>query len=189
VDFFFQEYYQSATEPLPQSSQHIQRQSGDDADVDAQANPNNDADILQKVNGHWGPWLNHGDRLNGDDDDEYDPDRPIIDTTHMFTLASDGAVVGLPVRFMQHSTLWAVYWQFLGHWEALQTSGRLEVAEKKEGSTDINESRSQAVSTFIFNVPEMLAVLLAALPQVPQIFYACSMQHLLQAAAGHVRTW
>ena len=122
VDFFFQEYYQSAGEPLPQITQRAMCQG-----VKAMKDGDNvDADILQSVNGRWGPWLNHGDRLNGVDNDEYDPDRPITDTAHMCTLACDGAVVGLPVRFLQHSSLWALYWQFLAHWEALHTSGRVD---------------------------------------------------------------
>ena len=82
--------------------------------------------FCKHVNGQWGPWLNHGDHLNGVDDDEYDPDRPVTDTTYMFTLACDGAAVGLPVRFFQHYTLWAPYWPFLAQWEALKTSGRLD---------------------------------------------------------------
>ena len=117
VDFFFQEYYQSAGEPLPQVTQR--RANGVHVD----------ADVVQEVNGQWGPWLNKGDPLNGQEDDQYEPDRPIIDVAHMCTLACDGAVVGLPVRFLQHSTLYALYWQFLAHWEALQSSSRLEVKE------------------------------------------------------------
>ena len=125
VDFFFQEYYQSAGEPLPQVTQRR-----------ANGAVHADADIVQKVNGQWGPWLNKGDPLNGQDDDHYEPDRPIVDIAHMCTLACDGAVVGLPVRFLQHSTLYALYWQFLAHWEALQSSGRLEVKESGcQGST------------------------------------------------------
>ena len=123
VDFFFQEYYQSAGEPLPQVTQR-----------QANGNAHGDADIVQEVDGRWGPWLNKGDPLNGQDNDEYEPDRPIIDIAHMCTLACDGAVVGLPVRFLQHSTLYALYWQFLAHWEALQSSGRL---------VEFKESRSQ----------------------------------------------
>ena len=119
MDLFVHKYYKSLGEPLPESSQSIQQQGGDD-EVNA--------DIMQSVNGQWGPWLIHGDRLNGVDDDEYDPDRLVTDTTHMFTLACNGAVVGLPVRFMQHSTLWALYWQFLAYWEALKTSGLLDPA-------------------------------------------------------------
>ena len=50
----------------------------------------------------------------------------------MCTLASDGQVVGLPVRFVQHSTLWGLYWQFLAHWDALISAGRLGVEESKQ---------------------------------------------------------
>ena len=135
VDFFFQEYYQSAGEPLPQSHKRIRVQDNKGGD-------GVDADILQCVNGRWGPWLNHGDCLNGDDDDEYDPDRPVTDTAHMCTLACDGAVVGLPVRFIQHSTLWALYWQFLAHWEALLTAGR----------TDRPTGKRQGVRTLFLNL-------------------------------------
>ena len=117
VDFFFQEYYQSAGEPLPQVTQRLAN------------GVHVDADVVQEVNGQWGPWLNKGDPLNGQEDDQYEPDRPIIDIAHMCTLACDGAVVGLPVRFLQHSTLYALYWQFLAHWEALQSSRRLDVKE------------------------------------------------------------
>ena len=120
VDFFFQEYYQSAGEPLPQVTQRLANSAG-------HGPVHEDADIVQEVNGQWGPWLNKGDPLNGQDNDDYEPDRPIVDIAHMCTLACDGAVVGLPVRFLQHSTLYALYWQFLAHWEALQTSGRLPV--------------------------------------------------------------
>ena len=134
VDFFFQEYYQSAGEPLPQESQRTSSRSpGSD---------NMDADILQEVNGKWGPWLNKGDPLNRDDDDGYDPDRPVVDTSRMCTLACDGAVVGLPIRFVQHSTLWALYWQFLAHWDALKLAGRVE--GKRQGV----EESAPSFSTF-----------------------------------------
>ena len=109
VDFFFQEYYQSSAEPLPKASTregHL------------------DSDIQRKINGKWGPWLNKGDRLNDVDDDQYDPDRPCVDVQRMLTLACSGAVVGLPVRFIQHSTLTNLYWQFLAHWDTLNEASR-----------------------------------------------------------------
>ena len=49
----------------------------------------------------------------------------IIDVAHMCTLA---------VHFLQHATLYALYLQFLAHWEALQSSGRLEVKDLSQGS-------------------------------------------------------
>ena len=92
---FVQEYYQSAGEPLPEGSQRIRKQGGDDGAHETGKDV--DADILQRVSGQWGPWLNHGDHLHGVDDDEYDPDRPVTDTAHMFTLTCDRAVVCLVV--------------------------------------------------------------------------------------------
>ena len=82
--------------------------------------------MLLHDNGQRGHWLNHGDHLNGVDDDEYDPDRPVIDKSHMCTLACDGVVVGLLGRFSQPSTIWALYRQLLAQWKALKTSGRLD---------------------------------------------------------------
>jgi len=121
VDFFFQEYYQSAGEPLPKASQ---RQG-----VQALQGHTGDAEIMQEINGNLKPWLNTGDALNQGEDEEYDPDRPVLDVTRMCTLACDGQVVGLPVRFVQHSSLWGIYWQFLAHWDALLSAGRLGVTE------------------------------------------------------------
>ena len=123
VDFFFQEYYQSAGEPLPKESK---RQS-----VQALQGHTGEADIMQEVNGKLTPWLNAGDPLNRGEDEEYDPDRPIVDVTRMCTLACDGQVVGLPIRYVQHSSLWGIYWQFLAHWDALLSAGRLGVTESQ----------------------------------------------------------
>jgi hypothetical protein len=75
IDFFFQEYYQSAAEALPKASTR-------------EGHP--DSDIQRKINGEWGPWLNKGDRLNDVDDDQYDPDRPCVDVHRMLTLACFG---------------------------------------------------------------------------------------------------
>ena len=130
VDFFFQEYYQSAGEPLPVCSQRVQQCS---PGVE-ESSKEQDADILQNINGQWGPWLNKGDRLNNEDDDEYDPDRPVVSIAHMCTLACDGGVVGLPIRFIQHSTLWSLYWQFLSQWDALQMATTdLHTQKKSQG--------------------------------------------------------
>ena len=142
VDFFFQEYYQSAGEPLPKVSR---RQGGQPLPSGAAG----EADIMQEINGVLKPWLNTGDPLNGGDDEEYDPDRPAVDVARMCTLACDGQVVGLPVRFVQHSSLWGIYWQFLAHWDALMSAGRLGVAESWSGgaapSFDTFRRRWQAI--------------------------------------------
>ena len=142
VDFFFQEYYQSAGEPLPQISQRRQQHSQvDGEDVDA--------DVLQNINGQWGPWLNKDDPLNKNDNDEYDPDRPIVSTAHMCTLACDGAVVGLPIRFIQHSSLWSLYWQFLAHWDALKTCGRLDLqASQSRGARGKRQGVEESAPSF-----------------------------------------
>ena len=115
VDFFFQEYYQSAGEPLPKmhASVEVSRGCVDEG-------TSRDTDVQVEVDGVLGPWLNSGDRINGEDDDTYDPDRPVVDTTTMLTAAAHGQVVGLPMRFLQHGTLWLLYWHFLAHWDALR---------------------------------------------------------------------
>ena len=59
VDFFLQEYYQSAGEPLPQVTQRL-------ANSASHGPVHEDADIVQEVNGQWGPWLNKGNPLNID---------------------------------------------------------------------------------------------------------------------------
>jgi hypothetical protein len=110
VDFFFQEYYQSAGEPLPKTT----------AVSCVRAGTSSDTDVQIEVGGVLGPWLNSGDRINGADDDTYDPDRPVVDTTAMLTAAAHGQVVGLPMRFLHHGTLWQLYWHFLAHWDAVK---------------------------------------------------------------------
>ena len=115
VDSFFQEYYQSAGEPLPRPE--LRKGPGKPAD----------SDILYDT----GPWLNHGDKLNGDDDDSYNPDRPAVNVACLVTLACLGFVVGLPVRFLHHATLWSLYWQFVAYWETLRDSGRLGVEKSR----------------------------------------------------------
>ena len=103
VDCFFQEYHQSAGEPLPQVTHHQANSAG-------QGPVHEDTDIVQEVNGQRGPWLNKGDPLNGQDNNNYEPDRHIINIAHMCTLGCNSAVVGLPVHSLQHSTLCALYW-------------------------------------------------------------------------------
>ena len=119
VDFFFQEYYQSAGEPLPKASRRMSVAALQGAGEDE------DADVMQQIGGKWTPWLNAGDKINKDDDELYNPDRPIVDVAMMCTLAADGLVVGLPVRYVQHGKLWSLFWQFLAHWDALLSSGRV----------------------------------------------------------------
>ena len=134
VDFFFQEYYQSAGEPLPK----LQAACG------VREGRSRDTDVQLEINGVLGPWLNSGDRINGEDDDTYDPDRPVVDTTAMLTAAAHGQVVGLPMRFLHHGTLWQLYWHILAHWDAL----KMCCSEGVKGSRRRSVQREMAAPSF-----------------------------------------
>ena len=138
VDFFFQEYYQSAGEPLPKESRR----------TSTVLQQTVDADVTQVVQGKEMPWLNKGDSLNQGEDEEYNPDRPAVDIMHMCTLASDGQVVGLPIRYVQHSSLWGLYWQFLAHWDALLAAGRLGVEVSRSQTSRGVHGTAPSFSTF-----------------------------------------
>ena len=117
VDWFFQERYQSAAEPLPVPSLRCRAVTGD-ADLDGP---------------HGNPWLQVGDMLCPVDDVSWRPDRPAVDLATMLTLAADGVDVGLPVRFLGHAALHSLYWCFCAHWAALHGQGALEELRPARG--------------------------------------------------------
>ena len=179
VDFFFQEYYQSAGEPLPKASRRKSVAALEGITTTyghtqgACRGEDEDADVMQQIGGKWTPWLNAGDKINKDDDELYNPDRPIVDVAMMCTLAADGQVVGLPVRYVQHGTRWSLYWQFLAHWDALLSSGRVGVSESRR-------------CAFFLNIPPEMVPGMAVLSQVPVDDRACPVRHVLPAPEGDV---
>ena len=104
VDYFFMELYNSAGEPLAKTlktnASHM------------------DTDICLSSN----PWLNAKDNLNPDEEDqEWDPSAPDVSRLNMLTLAACGApAVGLRERYIQHTTMSILYWQFLATWETIK---------------------------------------------------------------------
>ena len=109
-----------AGEPLPQVTYHQANSAG-------HGPVHEDTDIVQEVNGQQSHWLNNSDPLDGQDNNDYEPEHPVIAVAHRCTLACDSNIVGLPVHPLHHSTLYVLEWQFLAHRAALQTSRRLQV--------------------------------------------------------------
>lgn len=106
VDYFFLEMYQSAAEPLPVATK------ARDAET---ALGQLDLDEMD-------PWLvelsdqqDHAGVLACEED--WDPDRPPVSDAALTVHARDSVVVGLPVRWLNHSNLTELYWVFLATWE------------------------------------------------------------------------
>lgn len=133
-DFFFQEIYQSAAESLPAPS----RSQGVEA-----SGCQGDADISFDNK----PWLDAGDPLWPDGEDSWCPDRPAVDVSQMLTVAADGKDIGLPMRFLGHNTLHALYWCFRAHWSALQDHGSLEDIHGRQGRPNVG-AECPSFSTF-----------------------------------------
>ena len=106
MDFWFMELYNSAGEPLAmQTKLGRMTQAGPDADI-----------YLQNE-----PWLDMCDSLNPGEDQDWDPAPPDVSKFVMLTKAAGGApCVGLRERYIQHTTISILYWQFLAAWETLK---------------------------------------------------------------------
>lgn len=103
VDFFFMELYNSSGEPLAKQAKEGHR--GTDADI-----------VL-----HDSPWLDICDSLNPGEDQDWDPAPPDVSKLTMLTAAAAGGpVVGLRERYIQHTTVSILYWQFLATWDTLK---------------------------------------------------------------------
>ena len=119
VDFWFQEWWQSCAEGLPAPSKRAKSDSGVDHDIT----------FDDGGSGEPNAWcLDAGGPLHGKEDVSWNPDRPTVDTTNLLTVAADGKDVGLPVRFLNHSSLFALYWVFCASWSALGCCGVWQAA-------------------------------------------------------------
>ena len=107
VDNFFLEMYQSAAEPLPTDT------------VKARSGTVDDSIALDED-----PWLAAGasvqaeqEALMGENVDKWNPDFPVVNEAPLAVQARDFTVVGLPVRWLNHSNVRELYWLFLATWE------------------------------------------------------------------------
>ena len=117
VDFFFMELYNSAAEALAKPARGDRRPEAQHRPTDQ--GPESDIHL------HDSPWLDAGDPLNPGEDDSWEPTRPSVDQTHMLTQAARGLpVVGLRERYIQHTTVGILYWEFLAAWDTLKEHAR-----------------------------------------------------------------
>ena len=67
------------------------------------------------------PWLDRGEDLNPEEEDVHVPDHPDVDLSTMLTrAAASSCTVGLPVRYLPHSTLAVLYLLFIASWDTLK---------------------------------------------------------------------
>ena len=103
-DFVFMELYNSAAEGLAKPSQGARR-------PEAQHRPTYQGPE-SGIHLHDDPWINAGDPLNPGEDDSWEPTRPSVDWTRMFTQAASGLpVVGLQERYIQRAFSIGSFWQ------------------------------------------------------------------------------
>lgn len=96
----------SAAEPLPDDGSKVQGAASKGAFVDA--------DIIRDDR----PWTAAEDVLSGDlPVDDWCPDLPDVDSTHILTLAEHG-VIGLPRRYLPHGCPKSLYWMFVSEEQA-----------------------------------------------------------------------
>ena len=106
VDFFFMELYNSLAEPLAK----VAKPGKANAEV-----------FLDDQ-----PWLGAEDVLNPQDLDGWDPHPPDISTLAMLTSAASGTPpLGLRERYIQHTSMSILYWQFLSAWDSIKETAKL----------------------------------------------------------------
>lgn len=98
VDYFFHELYQSAAEPLPTLTAGMDVVFDPDAEEDPWLQEQDAADVQAKA-------------------DDWNPDKPPVGEAALVVSACDRTVVGMPVRWLNHSNASELYWLFLATWD------------------------------------------------------------------------
>ena len=113
VDWFFQELYHSAAEPLPEDAKCAFNDAG--VFLAEQALPNQFEDSFSTAAGAPAiqPSSNPAEPLS-----DSTPTLAWMSAAAMLTVASAASVIGLAVRYLPHATLADLYAQFTSAWEA-----------------------------------------------------------------------
>jgi len=134
VDFYFMELYNSAAEALAKPVRGARRPEAQHRPTDQ--GPESDIHL------HGSPWMDAGEPLNPGEDDSWEPTRPSVDQTRMLTQAARGLpVVGLRERYIQHTTVGILYWEFLAAWDTLKEHARkTKPKQETRGPADDQET-------------------------------------------------
>lgn len=119
VDWFFQELYQSAAEPLPEDARCSWAAAMGQEDPSSQFDsPWSEAEQSGSL-----AVSGSGFKASGIEDDHVP--QLTLNPVVCCTLACVAGVVGLPVRYLQHVRLMDLYWQFISAWDEQHSTGFL----------------------------------------------------------------
>ncbi|CAJ1390193.1 unnamed protein product [Effrenium voratum] len=78
--------------------------------------------ILAPGNGNAGDHASCAEHGDGGDQTslKWSPDHPVVDQLSAWTVASQRPSIGLPVRYLQHTTLHSLYWLFTASWDTIK---------------------------------------------------------------------